>query len=120
MPSYQMANDFIDLDAERSLLAAVTREPSVYWQLLDLLPPGVFTKWATAWEKIAAAIESEQKIPKVAKDFEPATDPEATARRLADLYQRRLMATALERFATGLFESKQTAMDLAASMQEEA
>ena len=46
MHTYRLADDFTDTPAEQALLASIARTPSLYWELLDLLTPDVFTKEA--------------------------------------------------------------------------
>jgi len=95
------------------------QSPALYWDLLDLLTPDVFTKEADTWQTIALALETSQS-PSVLADWLPAPDPHATARRLADLYQRRLLAAAQERLAQALFDETTPATDIVTLLEEEA
>ncbi|MEE8290601.1 MAG: DnaB-like helicase C-terminal domain-containing protein, partial [Candidatus Tectomicrobia bacterium] len=119
MHTYRLADDFTDTPAEQALLASIARTPSLYWELLDLLTPDVFTKEAETWRTTALAIEVEQS-PTVPADWLPAHDPQAVAHRLADLYQRRLLAAAQERIAQALFNDDVPATDIATLLEEEA
>jgi replicative DNA helicase len=100
------------------LIAAVATRPELYWELVDLLPPGCFTEWAEAWAQVAAAVEGDGQ-PVVPEGWEPARDPLAAAHRLADLYQRRQLASTLERLAEGL-SSDAPASELLTVLEEEA
>ncbi|MEE8303638.1 MAG: DnaB-like helicase C-terminal domain-containing protein, partial [Candidatus Tectomicrobia bacterium] len=119
MYTYHLMDDFTDVMAEQALLACIVRTPSLYWELLDLLTPDVFTKEAETWRAIALAIEAEQS-PTIPADWLPAHDPQAAAHRLADLYQRRLLAAAQERIAQALFHDTVPATDIATLLEEEA
>ena len=56
----------------------------------------------------------------VPTDWLPAPDPHATARRLRDLHQRRLLAAAQERLAQALFDETTPATDIVTLLEEEA
>ena len=103
MKTYRAGDDFTDADIELGLAAAVAANPDLYWGVLDIVSEGSFALNGDLWRQIAEAAESEQQPPpvmqKVMKDgaeaeepFPPVADPEAAARGLADLYQRRLLA----------------------------
>jgi replicative DNA helicase len=119
MQSYHLADEFTDITAEQALLASLMQSPALYWDLLDLLTPDIFTKEADTWQTIALALETSQS-PRVLADWLPAPDPHATARRLADLYQRRLLAAAQERLAQALFDETTPATDIVTLLEEEA
>jgi len=116
---FHLADEWTSPEDERALVAAVAKNPALYWELLDLLPAGAFAdaEAAEAWEQLAAAVEAE-KTPE-APPWAPAADPRATARALADKLQRRILAEALERLAAGLY-SETPAAELAAVLEEEA
>lgn len=103
MKSYRASDDFTDADLELGLAAAVAATPDLYWAVLDAVPEGAFAFNGGLWRQIAEAVESErQPLPvmrKVIKDgveadepVPPVPDPDAAASKLADLYQRRLLA----------------------------
>ena len=46
MQSYHLTDEFTDIVAEQALLASLMQSPGLYWDLLDLLTPEVFTKEA--------------------------------------------------------------------------
>ena len=59
MQSYHLTDEFTDIAAEQALLASLAQSPALYWDLLDLLTPEVFTKKPT-WQAIALALETGQ------------------------------------------------------------
>jgi replicative DNA helicase len=119
MQRYHLADDFTDVLAEQALLASITHTPSLYWELLDLLTPEIFSTEADIWRTVALAMET-ARPPTVPADWSPTPDPHATAYRLADLHQRRLLAAAQERLAQALFDDTVSATDIAALLEEEA
>ena len=119
MHRYHLQDEFIDHGAEQGLIAAVAQTPTLYFELLDLLAPDVFATEAAAWRQVALAIEADQPPPRPAP-WRPAADPQAAAQRLADLYQRRLLAAAQERLAQALYDDTTPAATLATLLEEEA
>jgi replicative DNA helicase len=119
MQRFDLSDDFTDPTAERALIASVARQPDLYWEVLDLLSAGAFTDEAEVWARVSTAIEAEQPPP-LPNGWTPAADPEAVARRLADLYQRRLLAQAQERLAQALYDFSQPATEIATLLEEEA
>ena len=113
-----MADEFIDVETERALLAAIAKTPETYWLLLDLLPVGAFAVERGQWEQTAKAVEDSQPLD-VPPEWAPTEDPEAAARTLADLFQRRLLAAAQERLGKALYDRTQPAHDVAAVLEEE-
>ncbi len=119
MQRYHLQNEFIDSAAEQALIAAVAHTPTLYFEFLDLLAPDVLATEGAAWRQVALAIEADQPPPLPASWF-PTADPQATAQRLADLYQRRLLAAAQERLAQALYDETTPASTLATLLEEEA
>jgi replicative DNA helicase len=119
MQSYHLTDEFTDIVAEQALLASLMQSPALYWDLLDLLTPEVFTKEADTWQALALALETGQP-PSVSADWLPTPDPHATAQRLVDLHQRRLLAAAQEQLAQALFDETTSALDIVALLEEEA
>ncbi len=119
MNTFHLAAEFVDGPAEEGLLAALARTPALYWQLVDALPVGTFVCASETWEAVARAMEADQS-PTVPPDWVPAADPAATAGRLADLAQRRLLAAAQERIAAALYEPTQPAESVRALWDTEA
>ena len=82
--AYHLADDFVDVDAERALLASLTSQPRLYWECVDLLHADVFAGEPEAWRSLSGAITSE-KTPSVPPEWMATADTIGTARRLADL-----------------------------------
>ncbi len=118
MQSYHLMDEFIDRTAEHALLASLTQIPTLYWDLIDMLSPDLFPTEATAWKHLVEAIELEHR-PMLSADWSPAADPRATAERLRDLYQRRLLAATQERLAQALFDDAKPVADIATLLEEE-
>src|SRR5256886_8024787 len=118
MQRYHLTDEFTDIVAEQALLASLMQSPVLYWDLLDLLTSEVFTKEADTWKALARAFETGQP-PSVSADWLPAPDPPATAQRLVDLHQRRLLAAAQERLAQAVFDETTSAPDIVALLEEE-
>jgi len=118
MHAYRLVDDFVDAEAEQALLASLTRIPTLYWDLLDLITPEIFLTQADAWQALALALET-SRCPTVPADWSPASDPHATAQRLMDLYQRRLLAAAQERLAQALFDEATPATHIVTLLEEE-
>src|SRR5712691_9438771 len=119
MQTYHLADEFTAVAAEQGLLASVASTPALYWDFLDVLTPEVFPTEAATWQQLALALDTAQ-APCVPADWSPAPDPPATARRLVDLHQRRLLAQTQERLAQALFDETTPATDIATLLEEEA
>src|SRR5499427_8450603 len=119
MQSYHLTDEFNDIEAEQALLASLMQSPGLYWDLLDLLTPEVFSHETLTWQALALALETGQS-PSLPADWLPASDPHAMAHRLVDLHQRRLLAVAQERLAQALFDETTPAPDIVALLEEEA
>src|SRR5215467_376710 len=119
MQSYHLTDEFTDIEAEQALLASLIQSPGLYWDLLDLLTPEVFSHETPTWQALALTLETGQS-PSLPADWLPASDPHATAHRLVDLHQRRLLAVAQERLAQALFDETTPAPDIVALLEEEA
>jgi replicative DNA helicase len=118
MQSYRLTDEFTDIEAEQALLASLMQSPGLYWDLLDLLTTGAFSQGAPTWQALALALETGQS-PSIPADWLPAPDPHATAQRLVDLHQRRLLAAAQKRLAQALFDETTPATDIVALLEEE-
>ena len=100
MQSYRLTDEFTDIEAEQALLASLMQSPGLYWDLLDLLTPEVFSQETPTWQALALALETGQS-PSIPADWLSAPDPHTTAQRLVDLHQRRLLAASQERLGAG-------------------
>jgi replicative DNA helicase len=118
MQSYHLTDEFTDILAEQAILASLVQTPALYWDLLDLLTPEVFTQETPTWHALTLAAET-ARPPHVPADWSPAPDPHATARRLVDLHQRRLLAAVQERLALALFDATTPAPDIVTLLEEE-
>jgi replicative DNA helicase len=118
MQSYHLTDEFTDIEAEQAILASLMQSPGLYWDLLDLLTPEAFTQEASTWQALTLALEAGQS-PRVPADWTAASDPYATAHRLVDLHQRRLLAAAQERLAQALFDVATPATDIVTLLEEE-
>lgn len=119
MHRYHLKDEFTDVAMERALIAALANEPALYFELHDILSPDAFTDTEGIWQQLTLAIETGQSPP-IPPDWRPTSDPHTTARRLADLYQRRLLAATQERLAQALFDETIPAATLATLLEEEA
>ena len=117
MQTFKLRDEWTSLETERALVAAVARNPALYWELLDSLPAGVFAfdETGEAWALLVEAIEAERKP--AAPEWTPASDPQAAALRLADLLQRRLLAEAMETVA-GNLNSERSAAEVLTEAEE--
>jgi replicative DNA helicase len=118
MQTYHLADEFTDSAAEQALLASIIGTPTLYWDVFDLLTPEVFTKEADTWRAVVLAQETGQP-PTMPADWLPAPDHHATARRLVDLHQRRLLAAVQERLARALFDETTPVPDMVSLLEEE-
>src|SRR5262245_65084962 len=78
---------------------------------------GLFVSTQDTWQPLVVAMETTQ-CPHVPADWLPAPDPHATAQRLVDLHQRRLLATLQERLAQALFDETTIATDIVTLLGE--
>ena len=117
MQTFNLRDEWTSLETERALVAAVSQDPALYWELLDSLPAGVFAfdETGEAWALVAEAIEAERKP--TAPEWTPASNPQEAAGRLADLLQRRLLAEAMETVA-GNLNSERPAAEVLTEAEE--
>jgi replicative DNA helicase len=96
-----LAQDFTDLAAEQSLLAAIAASPALYWELQGTLPQEAFVHETATWKELQQAIEANQPGPIL--PGQKAQHPHEVATRLADLTQRRLIAQLQESVGKALY-----------------
>lgn len=121
MNSFQLVDEFNDIETERGVIAAIASRPDLYWELLDFLPSDAFTVENLAWQNLALAIETEKPVASLVTglaEWIPAADPKTAAQHLADLYQRRLLAGLQENLAAALY-SPRPAPELLSLLDEE-
>ena len=119
MQTYHLADEFTDTPAEQALLASLAAAPARYWELGDALTADLFPTEAATWQALVLVLDAGHPAA-VPADWRPAPDPHATAQRLLDLHQRRLLAQTQERLAQALFDEATPATDIATLLEEEA
>lgn len=119
MKSYRLADEYVHPEVERRILAALSKDPALYWELLDTLPPDAFAAEKEAWEIVSSAIENESTA-EVPGDWPASLKPQEDAQLLADAFQRRLLADVQERLGERLLDTKTPASSLATLLEEEA
>jgi replicative DNA helicase len=119
MQTYHLADEFTDPAAEQALLARLGATPTHYWELAEALTADLFPTETATWQTLTAALDTGHPAT-VPADWLPTPDPHATAQRLVDLHQRRLLATVQERLAQALFDDVTPATEIATLLEEEA
>ena len=119
MQTYHLVDEFTDTLAEQALLASLAAAPARYWELAATLGADLFPTEAATWQALALALDASHPGA-VPADWLLAPDPAATAQRLRDLHQRRLLAAAQERLAQALFDETIPAPEIAALLEAEA
>lgn len=119
MKYFGLELEFQDPEAERAILAAIAKTPDLYWELTDLLSEPAFVAEPQTWKSLSSAVEAEAS-PEVPSEWSPAAEPHSLARRLSDLLQRRLLASAQERLAQALYDESKPAIELLGLLEEEA
>jgi len=77
MAKHELAREYVDGGAERSLIRALSETPELYWEL-DLTP-GVFAEHPDTYDALSTAIEKEQAPPDVPGEWPAATDAASDA-----------------------------------------
>lgn len=116
---YRLIEEFVDAELERGLLAALARDPAAYWLLVEDLSAGVFAAEPAAWRELAAAMLAERR-PEVPETWEPTSEPEAAARRLRDLHQRRAIVGLVEEISAAAYAGTEEATAIALRLEERA
>src|SRR5690348_14614814 len=74
MPEYRLADEFVDHETERGVVAAAARDAAVYWRLADIVAPDAFAAERAAWDEVATATEEDRPV-RMPPDWQPAADP---------------------------------------------
>lgn len=118
-----MAKEFTSFTDERlesSLLASIFARPETYWEVADLLPLEAFgSRNRELYKRLSIAIENDLPLPSVPINAAPAPapDPVAAAKRLAELYQKRLLADLAQTFLEKL-RGETSATDLMTELED--
>lgn len=109
MPTaFSLADQFIQVELERALLSTLNLNPDFYWEVMDLLPEGTLTETQNDFNLLIQAIQENKPLPQFASQGSLILeDPLDGARKLADLYQKRLLAQMAERLLNELRSEKQ-------------
>ena len=103
-----LADDFVDVDVERGVIAAVAREAPLFFELIDRLPEGAFAAESSAWAALASAMQ-DGKPWAVPDGWTPASNPHEAADQLADLWRRRQVADLQRAVGEALFAGRPVA-----------
>lgn len=110
---YNLANEHVDLDLERRLLAALAADEELRRTCRSKTLPEAWAVERETWLALAAADAA--GIPAELPPWEPSQDPAGDLDRLVDLMHRRLAAGAVERVAVAIADPGrpgQAALDL--------
>lgn len=118
MQTVHLRDEFKSPDTERAVLAALSRNPALYWELRDTLTAEAFDAEPEAWAALSADVEGERR-PRIPEGWEPSPNPADSARHLADLLRWRQLADLQERISRGLF-NREPPQELAARLEESA
>ena len=119
MSKFDLTGEHTDPEAERRLLVAIASNPELYWELSPR--PQIFASYEQAAEDLFGAIQAEEEPPGVPEDWEvPADDPEATLRRLRDLWRRRRIAALQEDLGALMQDEDRSATEILQYLEEHA
>jgi len=110
--------DYYDPILEKSLLAAIAKKPDLFYELIDLLTLEIFgnPENRNFYSQIEAAAKNDKPMPVI--EGEPTENPRGAAEELINLYQKRLMAKAIENGIKLIKENRQTG-EILNTIQEE-
>ncbi len=112
-------HNYTDLEAERGLLAAMAQNPSMFRELEDTLPIGVFTDSDTIAARVAmSSAIAEHRPADLPEAWTPAEDPRETAARLVDQFHRRHLAGIAARAVEGLRHEDRPAAETLTQVEE--
>jgi replicative DNA helicase len=117
---YRLTDDFVDEQLESTLLKALSEQPELYWELIDTLPEQAFVTYRSVFVQLAQTIEQSLPLPDLPEDWKASEQPAQSAAQLADLLQRRLLASVQEKLAEALYSEDYPAKELALLLEEEA
>lgn len=118
MPTkFTFASKFMNASLEDSILSALMKNPETYWDIIDILPPEAWTAGKRKFEQLAEAIEHDRTLPPIEIKGEPAKKPVEVARQLADLYQKRLLASSLQESLDNLKRDGKPALELISDLE---
>lgn len=110
---YILADQFVDEETEKGLIAQCIQNPNLFLEIRDTISEIVFcfSEPAAAWR----SFESEESLPEEALSWIPLTsDLVESARRLVDLYQRRLAADLAQKLFKDINDQTQPASEVIA------
>jgi replicative DNA helicase len=113
---FSIADQFADPQAEAQLLATIYANPETFYEVIDLVPVETWTYYQKDFRAVAEAIGTEQPLPVLELNQPPTHDPEPLAKRIADLYQKRMAAHLLEQ-SLGQLHSDATAGELISNLE---
>ncbi len=115
---YTFENKYCDLTLERALLAAIVKEPELYYELIDLLTLEIFgnPENRNFYSQIEVAAKDDKPMPGI--EGEPTENPREAAKKLINLYQKRLMAKVMENGMKQINENR-PAVEILTITQEE-
>src|SRR5207237_9990143 len=96
MQSYHLTDEFTDIEAEQTMLASLMQSPGLYWDLVDLLTPEVFSHETPTWQALTVSLETGQS-PTITAVWSPSLDPHSTSCCLVALQPRLLHSATLLR-----------------------
>jgi replicative DNA helicase len=119
MSQFRLSDEHADPEAERRLLGAIASDPKRYWKLSPHLQ--IFSSYEQAAEDLFGAIQAEEEPPDIPEDWEAAADdPEATLRRLRDLWRRRRIAALQEDLGSLMQNGDRSATEILQYLEEHA
>jgi replicative DNA helicase len=115
MRNFSLQAEFVDPAAEREVLAAILKAPSLFHELSELLPEGVFVQELEKWRQAIQAIQLDQKL-EIPVGWNPAADPVKAAHHLQELFHRRAIASTLEKAVQSLYNPGISPSDVATEL----
>ena len=87
--SFDLQDEFTSPELEARLLVTILKNPTIYYEIMDWVPPIVWTYYRKDFEQLAQAIQKDTELPTLSIQADPVENPEEAAKHLVDLYQRR-------------------------------